>query len=82
MFADAAHQLSFLVFLLNPKDPRHYAKAVGWRGKTDRVDAELSSVASERRLVHRVPSPRRRVVPFALGEHGPEESSGPEKSTS
>jgi transposase len=41
LFADAAHQLGFLVFLLNPKDTRHYAKAVGLRGKTDRVDAEL-----------------------------------------
>src|SRR6266550_3974129 len=41
LFADAAHQLGFLVFLLNPKDTRHYAKAVGLRGKTDRVDAAL-----------------------------------------
>jgi transposase len=41
LFADAAHQLGFLVYLLNPKDTRHYAKAVGLRGKTDRVDAEL-----------------------------------------
>ena len=40
LFADAAHQLGFLVFLLNPKDTHHYAKAVGLRGKTDRVDAE------------------------------------------
>src|SRR5262250_772565 len=41
LFAETAHQLGFLVFLLNPKDTRHYAKAVGLRGKTDRVDAEL-----------------------------------------
>ncbi len=41
LFAEVAHQLGFLVFLLNPKDTRHYAKAVGLRGKTDRVDAEL-----------------------------------------
>ena len=41
LFAEAAHQLGFLVFVLNPKDTRHYAKAVGLRGKTDRVDAEL-----------------------------------------
>lgn len=32
LFADAAHQLGFLVFLLNPEDTRHYAKAVGLRG--------------------------------------------------
>lgn len=30
------------VFVLNPKDARHYAKAVGLRGKTDRVDASSS----------------------------------------
>jgi hypothetical protein len=41
LFADAAAQLGFLVFLLNPKDTRRYAKAVGLRGKTDRVDSEL-----------------------------------------
>jgi transposase len=41
LFAELAHPLGFLVFLLNPKDTRHYAKAVGLRGKTDRVDAEL-----------------------------------------
>lgn len=40
LFADAAHELGFLVFLLNPKDTHHYAKAVGLRGKTARVDAE------------------------------------------
>src|SRR4030095_7770112 len=41
LFAEVAHQFGFRVFLLNPKDTRHYAKAVGLRGKTDRVDAEL-----------------------------------------
>ena len=41
LFAAAAHQLGFRVFVLNPKDTRHYAKAVGVRGKTDRVDASL-----------------------------------------
>ena len=39
LFAETAHQLGFRVFLLNPKDTHHYAKAVGLRGKTDRVDA-------------------------------------------
>ena len=33
LFADAAHKLGFLVFLLNPKDTRHYAKAVGLRAR-------------------------------------------------
>ena len=41
LFANMAHKLGFIVFVLNPKDTRHYAKGVGLRGKTDRVDAEL-----------------------------------------
>ena len=41
LFASLAHQLGFIVYVLNPKDARHYAKGVGMRGKTDRVDAEL-----------------------------------------
>src|ERR1700676_4947404 len=54
LFADAAHQLGFLVFLLNPKDTRHYAKAMGLRGKTDRVDAELIArmIAHEHEKLH------------------------------
>ena len=41
LFASLAHKLGFIVYVLNPKDVRHYAKGVGMRGKTDRVDAEL-----------------------------------------
>ena len=41
LLADLAHDHGFTVWLLNPKDTRHYAKAVGQRGKTDRVDARL-----------------------------------------
>ena len=41
LFANLTHQLGFIVFVLDPKDVRHYAKGVGKRGKTDRVDAEL-----------------------------------------
>ena len=41
LLADTAHKLGIVVYVLNPKDARHYAKAVGMRGKTDRVDAEL-----------------------------------------
>ena len=48
LLAHAAHQLGFTVYVLNPKDARHYAKAVGLRGKTDRVDAELIA----RMIVH------------------------------
>jgi transposase len=39
--ADLAHALGFTVYVLNPRDTRHYARAVGARAKTDRVDAEL-----------------------------------------
>lgn len=41
LFANLAHKHGFIVFVLNPKDARYYAKGVGMRGKTDRVDAEL-----------------------------------------
>lgn len=41
LLADLAHAQGFTVFVLNPKDTRHYAKAMGSRSKTDRVDAEL-----------------------------------------
>jgi transposase len=36
-----AHRAGFTVYLLNPKDVRHYAHAVGKRAKTDHVDALL-----------------------------------------
>jgi transposase len=66
LFADAAHQLGFLVFLLNPKDTRHYAKAVGLRGKTDRVDAELIArmIAHEHTKLHAwiPPTPQQREL--------------------
>lgn len=41
LLADLAHAQGFTVFVLNPKDTRHYAKAMGGRAKTDRVDSEL-----------------------------------------
>jgi transposase len=53
--AETAHKLGFVIFVLNPKDVRHYAKGVGLRGKTDRVDAELIArmVAREHEKLHR-----------------------------
>jgi transposase len=39
LLADLAHVQGMLVYVLNPCDLRHYAHAVGIRGKTDRVDA-------------------------------------------
>src|ERR1700736_6322989 len=66
LFAEAAHKLGFLVFLLNPKDTRHYAKAIGLRGKTARVDAELIArmVAHEHTKLHAwiPPTPQQREI--------------------
>jgi transposase len=41
LLANLAHRLGFVVYVLNPKDARNYAKAIGLRGKTDRVDSEM-----------------------------------------
>jgi len=41
VLADLAQAQGLTVFLLNPLDTRHDAKAMGTRAKTDRVDAEL-----------------------------------------
>ncbi len=41
LLADLATALGHTVFLLNPLDTRHYARAMGNRAKTDRVDAKL-----------------------------------------
>lgn len=41
LLAELAHAAGMIVYVLNPCDLRHYARAVGLRGKTDRVDARL-----------------------------------------
>jgi len=41
LLADLAHEAGFTVYVLNPKDVWHYARALGRRGKTDRIDAEV-----------------------------------------
>lgn len=66
LFANLAHQLGFIVFVLNPKDARHYARGIGMRGKTDRVDAEVLArmVAHEHTNLHAwiPPSPEQREI--------------------
>jgi len=66
LFASLAHKLGFIVYVLNPKDVRHYAKGVGMRGKTDRVDAELLArmVAKEHVELHAwvPPTPDQREI--------------------
>lgn len=52
LLANLAHKLGFTVFVLNPKDARHYAKGVGLRGKTDRVDAEVIARMVEHEHAH------------------------------
>lgn len=41
LLAGLAVAMGMTVYVLNPRDLRHYAKAVGLRGKTDRVDAAV-----------------------------------------
>jgi transposase len=41
LLASVAFDLGLVVYVLNPRDCRHYAKGVGLRAKTDRVDARL-----------------------------------------
>lgn len=49
-----AHRAGFTVHVLNPKDVRHYAQAVGLRAKTDHVDALLLArfIAHEHASLH------------------------------
>ena len=66
LLAELAHQLGFVVYVLNPKDTRHYAKAMGLRGKTDRVDVKLIArmVAREHEKFHPwiMPTPEQRQI--------------------
>jgi transposase len=48
LLADLAHAQGMLAYVLNPCDLRHYAHAVGIRGKTDRVDASVIARYLER----------------------------------
>jgi transposase len=48
LLADLACRQGLVVYVLNPKDARHYARGVGLRSKTDRVDAELIARMIER----------------------------------
>lgn len=66
LLAQLAMDAGLTVFVLNPKDTRHYAKACGARAKTDRVDAELiaRSIAHEHRQLHPYcpPTPAQRHI--------------------
>ena len=49
LLADLAHAQGMQVYVLNPCDLRHYARAVGARSKTDRVDANVDRPLSRPR---------------------------------
>lgn len=55
LLARLAHQAGFRLYVLNPRDVRHYGQALGRRAKTDRVDALLLAryVAHEHSGLHR-----------------------------
>jgi transposase len=54
LLAGLAHDAGFTVYLLNPKDVRHYAQSVGTRAKTDQLDARLLArfIAREYETLH------------------------------
>ena len=41
LLAQLAHGTGMAVYVLNPQTLKHYAKAIGQRGKTDRIDARM-----------------------------------------
>lgn len=41
LLAKLAHEHGLQVYVLNPRDVSHYARGVGQRGKTDRLDAQV-----------------------------------------
>lgn len=48
VLARLAHEHGLRVYVLNPRDVKHYARGVGQRGKTDRLDARLLARYIER----------------------------------
>lgn len=66
----AAHAAGLRCYLLNPADVRHYARAVGLRSKTDRVDALLLAryVQAEHAHLHpwQPPAPVQRELDVLL----------------
>lgn len=66
LLAEMACKAGFVVFVLNPRDVRYYARAMGLRGKTDRVDAELIArmIAHEQEKLHPwiMPTPEQRRI--------------------
>lgn len=70
LLAELAHGAGFTIYLLNPKDVRHYAQSVGTRAKTDQVDARLLArfIAREHETLHpwQPPTPLQRQLDTLL----------------
>lgn len=66
LLADLAHRQGLSVFVLNPRDTHHYAKGVGARAKTDRVDAQIIARFLAREYPHlhpyQPPTPEQRRI--------------------
>lgn len=65
LLAELAYRHGHEVFVLNAKDVHHYAKAMGMRGKTDRVDAQIIA----RYLAHERARLRPWHPPLQANEH-------------
>lgn len=50
--AELAWRQGFAVYVLNPRDVSHYAKSLGQRGKTDRLDAAVIARYVDREAAH------------------------------
>jgi transposase len=74
LLADLAHAAGLQVFVLNPRDLRRYAQAVGQRGKTDRIDAEMIAryIAREYAELHAYlpPSKEQRALARLINRRG------------
>ena len=72
--ADLAHAAGLQVFVLNPRDLRRYAQAIGQRGKTDWLDAEMIAryVAKEHTELHAYvpPSKEQRALAQLINRRG------------
>lgn len=66
LLADLADGLGLPVYVLNPKDVHYYAKGLGRRGKTDRVDAlviaRFLAKEHEQLRVYHTPTPQQREL--------------------
>jgi transposase len=74
LLADLAHGAGLQVFVLNPRDLRRYAQAIGQRGKTDWLDAEMIAryVAKEYAELHAYvpPSKEQRALARLINRRG------------